>query len=94
MTKLAKAYLLYLAVFSAVAFFWYALDKRRAIRGERRISESMLLGFSFLGGGVGGYLAMHLVRHKTRKVKFHIVNLIGIAWQMTLLILILLGVIA
>ncbi len=89
MTKLTKVYIIYLVVFSAVAFFWYAVDKKRAIKGKRRIPESMLLGYSFLGGGVGGYLAMHLVRHKTKKFKFHFVNLLGIAWQVALLILLI-----
>ncbi len=89
-----QIYAVFLACMSFITFLTYAVDKKRAMEGKWRISESMLLGLSFFGGGVGGYLAMHLVRHKTRKVKFHIVNVIGIAWQLTLLILILLGVIA
>lgn len=80
----------YLALLSLVAFFVYFADKRKARKGEWRIPESMLLSLSLLGGGCGGYLAMFLARHKTRKWYFHLVNLIGIIWQ-TALFLFLLG---
>ncbi len=84
-----KAYIAYLIVFSAVAFFAYALDKRKAVVGTWRISENLLLGLSFFGGGIGGYLAMHIFRHKTRKVKFHVVNILAIIWQLTLLVILM-----
>lgn len=80
----------YLALLSLVAFFVYFADKRKARKGEWRIPESTLLSLSLLGGGCGGYLAMFLARHKTRKWYFHLVNLIGIIWQ-TALFLFLLG---
>jgi uncharacterized membrane protein YsdA (DUF1294 family) len=39
------------------------------------------LCWSFFGGAVGGWLAMNLIRHKTRKWYFHFLNLLGIVWQ-------------
>ncbi len=81
----ARIYTIYLLVCSLVTFILYAVDKSRAKRGEWRISEAMLLSCSLLGGGVGGYLAMHAVRHKTKKWYFHLINLLGIAWQLLLL---------
>ena len=45
-------------------------DKLRAIRGGRRVREATLLLVSALGGGVGMFITMCLVRHKTRKKKF------------------------
>ncbi len=81
-----KHYALLIGAISLITFLLYAADKRRAIKGKWRISEKKLLGFSFFGGGVGGYLAMFLTRHKTRKFKFHFVNILGILWQIGLLV--------
>ncbi|MBR4943624.1 MAG: DUF1294 domain-containing protein [Clostridia bacterium] len=78
-------YTIYLAVLSLTAFILYAVDKWKAKRGAWRIPEATLLGLSFLGGAIGGYLAMQTVRHKTRKWYFHFVNIIGIIWQAALL---------
>ena len=80
-----KIYGIYLALLSATAFIFYALDKKRAKLGEWRIKERTLLLLSFFGGAVGGYLAMKLARHKTKKWYFHAVTILGIAWQIYLL---------
>ncbi|MBE5740147.1 MAG: DUF1294 domain-containing protein [Clostridiales bacterium] len=81
-----KYYLIYLIITSIITFFLYVADKRKAKKGKWRVSEKALLGMSFLGGGVGGYFAMHLVRHKTKHWYFHVVNILGILWQVGLLI--------
>ena len=75
-----------LAVMSALAFCLYAADKRKAKKGKWRIPEATLLGLSFFGGALGGYFAMYAVRHKTKHWYFHIVNLLGLAWQIALLV--------
>jgi uncharacterized membrane protein YsdA (DUF1294 family) len=79
----------YLAFFSILTFAVYVVDKIKAIKGVWRVRESLLLSLSFFGGAVGGYLAMFIARHKIRKPIFHIVNLIGFAWQAILLIVLL-----
>ena len=73
-------------VISLIAFVLYAEDKRRAIKKQWRIPEATLIGFSLLGGAMGGYLAMQITRHKTKHGYFHFVNILGLIWQIGLLI--------
>ena len=65
--------------FWTVLCFW--LDKRRAVAGERRISEGDLLGLAIFGGSPGALLARHLFRHKTRKEPFSTKLMIIVALQ-------------
>ena len=64
--------------------FWQ--DKQRAMAGERRISESDLLGLALIGGSPGALLARHLFRHKTRKEPFSTQLLVIIALQIGALV--------
>lgn len=75
------------AILSFVTFVFYVVDKIKAVNGRWRIPEKVLLSLSFLGGGAGGYLAMFASRHKTKKVYFHVVNVLGIALQVSIIIL-------
>ena len=74
------------AALSLLAFILYGADKRRARRKEWRISEKTLLLISFFGGALGGLAAMQLFRHKTKHWYFYAVNLLGLAWQVGLLL--------
>lgn len=60
--------------------FWQ--DKKRAIRGERRISEGDLLGLALIGGSPGALLARHWFRHKTRKQPFSTLLLLIVVLQL------------
>ena len=71
---------------SLIAFILYAVDKRRAIEKKWRIPEGTLIAFSLLGGAMGGYLSMYIVSHKTKKWYFHFVNIVGLIWQIGLII--------
>jgi len=82
-------YIAYLSFMSILTFVYYAVDKSRAKRNAWRASEKLLLSLSFFGGAIGGYMAMFVARHKTRKWYFHVVNLIGMGWQIALLIYLL-----
>lgn len=53
-----------------IAFAAFGIDKARAERGVRRISEGTLLQLAFLGGTPGAYAGRALFRHKTRKQPF------------------------
>lgn len=46
------------------------VDKRRAETEKWRISERTLWVIAFLGGAIGGWLAMRLFRHKTKHTSF------------------------
>ena len=83
---IAYYFLVFLGVMSLLAFILYGRDKRKAKKGKFRIPESVLLGFSFFGGAVGGSLGMSVFRHKTKGEHwyFRAVNLLGLAWQIAL----------
>jgi uncharacterized membrane protein YsdA (DUF1294 family) len=59
-----------LAIVNLITFIIFGLDKRKAIKHQRRISENTLLGVSFLGGTIGAILAMLIFRHKISKKSF------------------------
>lgn len=82
-------YAAYLLVLSVITFFAYRIDKRKAIKGAYRTKEKTLLGLSFFGGAFGGYPAMLIFRHKTKREHWYFtaVNLLGIALHILLMIL-------
>lgn len=61
---------------NVIGFSIFAIDKRKAIKHKQRISESILWMIALLGGALGCYVSMHIMRHKNRKPIF----LIGIAF--------------
>ena len=62
--------LVYLLCGNVVSFALFGIDKRKAGTGSRRISEATLVGSAALTGTVGGWLGMHVFRHKTAKTSF------------------------
>ena len=66
----ARFYLLLLCCMSVITLFVMGSDKRRAIRGARRVPEARLFLLALLGGGIGGLLGMYAFRHKTRHLQF------------------------
>ena len=65
-----KILLAYLVIINFVTFAAFAIDKIAAIERKSRIRIVTLLGLSFVGGSIGGIIAMYLFRHKTRKDYF------------------------
>jgi uncharacterized membrane protein YsdA (DUF1294 family) len=70
---------------NALAFVTMGIDKLKAIKGKRRISENTLLIFALLGGGAGFSLAMVLFRHKLSKARFRIMAAVSIAFYWVVL---------
>ncbi|MDR0286964.1 MAG: DUF1294 domain-containing protein [Clostridiales bacterium] len=62
--------MIYLAGISIVAVILTLHDKHAAKRGKWRIKENTLLFVSLLGGSIAMLITMHLIRHKTKHVKF------------------------
>ena len=73
-------------ILSVITFFMYGVDKFKAQRGKWRISGKALLISSFIGGAAGGFLAMQLFRHKTKHWYFNVVNILGLVWQIGLIV--------
>lgn len=59
-----------LALVNALTFGAYALDKRAATQGRRRIRERSLHLWSLAGGWPAAWWAQRLLRHKTVKASF------------------------
>lgn len=66
----------YLVLINVLTFVIYGLDKNFARRGSFRISENTLFLFSLLGGSLGAIIGMIFFRHKTKKFKFKMFNLL------------------
>ncbi len=69
-TDLAWTLAGWMVVASAITYGLYAWDKRRAQRGEWRISENVLHLWELLGGWPGAFLAQRHLRHKSAKLTY------------------------
>ena len=67
-----KYLVIYLCLINVLSFLFMLVDKRKAIKNAWRIPERTLLSLCALGGSLGGLLAMKLVRHKTKHLRFSI----------------------
>ena len=65
-----KILTIYLGVINIVTFFFFAIDKYRAVRNKSRIRIVTLLGMAFAGGTAGALPGIYLLRHKTKKNYF------------------------
>jgi uncharacterized membrane protein YsdA (DUF1294 family) len=60
-------------VVSALSYWTYSRDKRRASEGESRISEAQLHLWELLGGWPGAWIAQRRLRHKCSKGSYQFV---------------------
>ena len=68
----------YLVIINVLAFLMMWWDKRMAKGDGWRISEATLLIMGLVGGALGLVIGMFGFRHKTRKLAFQLVTLIGL----------------
>lgn len=67
-----------LLVWNLLVLCAYGLDKHKAIRHRRRISEKTLLLQTLLLGGIGASLGGVVFRHKIKKWYFKLCWLLGL----------------
>lgn len=79
MKEFLLIYVAVLAAISLLTFFVYYTDKRRAVKGQWRVRESVLLGLGLLGGAAGALAGMNCFRHKTKHWYFWAVNILALA---------------
>jgi uncharacterized membrane protein YsdA (DUF1294 family) len=71
-----------LLLFNLLCFLLFALDKRKAQRGQQRIAEKTLHLVTLPGAAPGAWAAILLLHHKNRKAAF---------WGVTLVLTLLQG---
>lgn len=65
-----KVILIYLFIMNAAGFLVMTADKLFANANAWRVPERTLLGVAAMGGSIGIWLAMYIVRHKTKHMTF------------------------
>lgn len=83
-----KGILFYLCVITIVAVVVTCADKFAAVKNLYRVPERVLIIIAAVGGGVGMYLTMRLIRHKTRKPKFMLGIPVIVAVELAVILLI------
>ncbi|KFC18271.1 DUF1294 domain-containing protein [Chryseobacterium sp. FH1] len=79
----------YLITISVISIILFGIDKWKAKKHQRRISESMLLLISFLGASLGSVLGMLIFNHKISKPGFWLRLMVVVIVQILALIYLL-----
>ena len=58
--------IIYLVIINIIAYAMMGIDKRKAQKGQWRISEAALFMAALLGGSIGSIVGMQRFRHKTK----------------------------
>ena len=63
---------LYIVIMNIVSFLMFGIDKKRAKKRQKRISEKKIMRVCFWGGALGGIIGMSIFKHKTKQKKFSV----------------------
>lgn len=77
--------IVYFVIINIISVIITVADKSQAKKHKRRISEKSLMILSALGGGIGMYVTMRVIRHKTHHDKFMIGIPLMISIEMVLM---------
>ena len=72
MTPELIIFIVWLVLINLIAFAMFGMDKKRAKKGQWRISEKGLFLLALLGGSIGAICGMQVFRHKTKHWYFRI----------------------
>ncbi len=78
-------YIGWLIVCSIVSFSLFKKDKKKAINGQIRIKEKVLLESVVIGGAIGGFIGRIVSHHKTEKKYFSFVIYLSILVELFVL---------
>jgi len=81
-----KFLIIYWFIINIITFISFGLDKYAANNDKWRIKNITLLGLAFIGGTIGGLIAMYVFRHKTQKDYYTVGLWLMIIMQIILLI--------
>ncbi len=71
-SKAVAFIIIYYLLISLYGIFITVSDKKRAVKGKRRISENRLMATGLLGASLPMFITMKIIRHKTKHMKFMI----------------------
>jgi uncharacterized membrane protein YsdA (DUF1294 family) len=78
----SKYIIVYLLTMNSISFILFFIDKKKSIKNKWRIKENTLHTVGFMGGIAGSIAAMILFRHKTKKLKFIIIIVIALIFNL------------
>lgn len=81
-----RVLLIYLGIINIITFIAFGIDKYAALNSKSRVRNVTLLGLAFIGGTIGGLLAMYLFKHKTKKDYYSVGLWLMIIMQILVLI--------
>ncbi|WP_042345418.1 DUF1294 domain-containing protein [Bacillus massiliigorillae] len=64
--------LYYFGVINIIGLTIMGVDKKKARKGQYRISEATLWSVAFIGGAIGATVGMFYFRHKTKHLNFKV----------------------
>ena len=88
---LEDPFIAWLLAVNPVTFLMFGIDKARSGRRKGRIPEMILFLLPVLGGFLGGWLGMLMLRHKTRHISFYVVMSISTGAHLLLMGFLYLG---
>lgn len=87
MALYTKILLIYTLIINIALFFTMGFDKHSAKKEQWRVPEATLFILALLGGSIGGFIAMKVFHHKTRKWYFYVIFILALFFQIMLWVL-------